>query len=82
MNPHEFERVVRTGCAPERQKFWRGLIGKGLALASLEPKMAARLLPVYRARLIARGVASADAEQLSYACLWRTPRRALAAARR
>jgi hypothetical protein len=82
MNAADFDRVVRNGCAPERQKFYRGLIGKGIALASAEPKLAARLLPVYRKHLIARGVPEADAEQLSYACLWRTPRRAIAAARR
>jgi hypothetical protein len=32
--------------------------------------------------LVAKGVPEADAEQLSYACLWRTPRKVIAAARR
>jgi hypothetical protein len=82
MNAAEFDRVVRNGCAPERQKFYLKLTGKGLALASLEPKLAAKLLPVYRKHLIARGVPDADAEQLAYACLWRTPRKVIAAARR
>ena len=82
MNAAEFDRVVRNGCAPERQKFYLKLTAKGLALASAEPKLAARLLPVYRSRLIASGVPPEDAEQLSYACLWRTPRKMIAAARR
>ena len=82
MNAADFERIARNGRSPDKRKVYLGLIGKGLALASLEPKLAAKLLPIYRQHLIAKGVSAEDAEQLSYACLWRTPRKLIAAARR
>ena len=81
MNPTEFERVVRSGCAPERQKFWRGIVAKGKALAMAEPAAAAKLIPIYRDRLVARGTPLRDAEELAYACLWRSLPKTLVEAR-
>ena len=82
MNPAEFDRIARNGCAPDRQKFWRGLIAKGRAVAMLEPKAAEKILPIYRRQLVAKGVPEENAEELAFACLWRTPARTIAAARR